>query len=53
MVKVINKTQLYNEFEELLEHNSKEDLLKYLFDYFNKQDLVDLIEHIKEEKENE
>ena len=53
MAKVIDKTQLYNEFEELLEHSSKEQLLKYIFDYFNKQDLVDLKQHIEEEKENE
>lgn len=47
----MTKSDVYDELEEILEYNSKEDLLKYLFDYFSKQNLIDLLKHIKEEKQ--
>ena len=43
------KNELFSQFEEELEGNTKEDLLKYIFDYFNFSELVRLLEHIKEE----
>lgn len=45
------KTDLFAEFEEILEMDTKEDLLKYIFDQFSYSELVDLLNHIREEKQ--
>lgn len=47
----MTKNELYDEFEILLEFDSKETLLKYIFDYFSSDELARLLEHIKSEKE--
>ena len=49
-MKEMTKAELYDEFETLLEFDSKENLLKYVFDYFSSDELERLLNHIKEEK---
>ena len=50
-MKEMTKAELYDEFEILLEFDSKENLLKYVFDYFSSDELERLLNHIKEENE--
>lgn len=45
------KSELFPLFEEELENCTKEDLLKYIFDYFSSDELERLLEHIKEERQ--
>ena len=45
------KSELFIQFEEELEMENLNDLLKYIFDYFSCAELEGLLEHIKEEKQ--
>ena len=47
---MLNKEQLFNEFESALEGDSVESTIKYMFDYFPIERLRELLQHIKEEK---
>lgn len=45
------KKELFPEFEEVLEMDTKESLLKYIFDWFSYSELIDLLNYIRKEKE--
>ena len=53
----MTKAELFEEFEKLLEETCLSDkgrydaLLKYIFDYFSTDELIGLLEHIKNETE--